>query len=112
MFDKNQLAGLMKKAQEMQKNMEKAQEEIAKLEIEGEAGAGMVKVIMTGKHDLKKVIIDDSIMDDKEMLEDLIAAAVNDANRKVEEQSSTKMGSATAGMPFGGGMPGGFKFPF
>ncbi len=112
MFDKNQLAGLMKKAQEMQKNMEKAQEEIAKLEIEGEAGAGMVKVIMTGKHDLKKVIIDDSVMDDKEMLEDLIAAAVNDANRKVEEQSSTKMGSATAGMPFGGGMPGGFKFPF
>ena len=112
MFDKNQLAGLMKKAQEMQKNMEKAQEEIAKLEIEGEAGAGMVKVIMTGKHDLKKVIIDDSVMDDKEILEDLIAAAVNHANRKVEEQSSTKMGSATAGMPFGGGMPGGFKFPF
>ena len=112
MFDKNQLAGLMKKAQEMQKNMEKAQEEIAKLEIEGEAGAGMVKVIMTGKHDLKKVIIDDSVMDDKEMLEDLIAAAVNDANRKVEEQSSVKMGSATARMPFAGGMPGGLKFPF
>lgn len=112
MFDKNQLAGLMKKAQEMQKNMEKAQEEIARLEVDGEAGAGMVKVIMTGKHDLKKVIIDDSVMDDKEMLEDLIAAAVNDANRKVEEQNSAKMGSATAGMPFGGGMPGGFKFPF
>lgn len=112
MFDKSQLAGLMKKAQEMQKNMEKAQEEIANLEVEGESGAGMVKVIMTGKHDLKKVIIDDAVMDDKEMLEDLIAAAVNDANRKVEEQSQAKMGSATAGMPFGGGMPGGLKFPF
>lgn len=112
MFDKGQLAGLMKKAQEMQKNMEKAQEEVAKLEVEGESGAGMVKVIMTGKHDLKKVSIDDSVMDDKEMLEDLIAAAVNDATRKIEEQTQAKMGSATAGMPFGGGMPGGFKLPF
>jgi DNA-binding YbaB/EbfC family protein len=101
----------MKKAQEMQKNLEKAQEEVAKLEIQGEAGAGMVKVIMTGKHDLKKVIIDDAVMDDKEMLEDLIAAAVNDANRKVEEQSQAKMGGVTAGMPFGG-LPGGMKFPF
>ena len=77
MFDKGQLAGLMKKAQEMQKNLEKAQEEVARLEVEGESGAGMVKVIMTGKHDLKKVTIDESVMDDKEMLEDLIAAAVN-----------------------------------
>ncbi|MDD3266266.1 MAG: YbaB/EbfC family nucleoid-associated protein [Burkholderiales bacterium] len=109
MFDKNQLAGLMKKAQEMQKNMEKAQEEIAKLEVEGESGAGMVKVIMTGKHDIKKVMIDESVMDDKEMLEDLIAAAINDANRKIEDQSQSKMGSATSGMP---SMPGGFKFPF
>ncbi|MBX9598682.1 MAG: YbaB/EbfC family nucleoid-associated protein [Burkholderiales bacterium] len=109
MFDKGQLAGLMKKAQEMQKNLEKAQEEVSRLEVEGESGAGMVKVIMTGKHDLKKVTIDESVMDDKEMLEDLIAAAVNDANRKVEEQSQAKMGSATAGMP---AMPGGFKFPF
>jgi DNA-binding YbaB/EbfC family protein len=112
MFDKGQLAGLMKKAQEMQKNMERAQEEVAKLEIEGVSGAGMVKVLMTGKHDIKKVSIDDAVMDDKEMLEDLIAAAVNDANRKVEEQSQAKMGSATAGMPFGGGLPGGFKLPF
>lgn len=112
MFDKGQLAGLMKKAQEMQKNMEKAQEEIAKMEINGESGAGMVKVIMTGKHDVKKVTIDDAVMDDKEMLEDLIAAAINDANRKVEEATQNKMGSATAGMPFGGGMPGGLKFPF
>ncbi len=112
MFDKGQLAGLMKKAQEMQKNMEKAQEEIAKLEVTGESGAGMVKVTMTGKHDIKKIDIDEAVMDDKEMLEDLIAAAVNDANRKVEEQTQAKMGSVTSGMPFGGGLPGGFKFPF
>lgn len=109
MFNKGQLAGLMKKAQEMQKSVEDAQEEIAKLEITGESGAGMVKVIMTGKHDLKKVTIDPSIMDDKEMLEDLIAAAVNDANRKVEAESASKMGGLTAGIP---GMPPGFKLPF
>lgn len=106
MFDKGQLAGLMKKAQEMQKNMEKAQEEVARLEVDGESGAGMVKVTMTGKHDIKKVTIDEAVMDDKEMLEDLIAAAVNDANRKVEEQSQAKMGAATAGLPSG------MKFPF
>lgn len=109
MFDKGQLAGLMKKAQEMQKNMELAQEEIAKMEAQGESGAGLVKVIMTGKHDLKQVIIDPSVMDDKEMLEDLIAAAVNDANRKIEEQSQAKMAKVSAGMP---AMPGGFKMPF
>lgn len=106
MFDKSQLAGLMKKAQEMQKNMEIAQEKVAKLEVHGESGAGMVKVIMTGKHDIKKVTIDPSIMDDKEMLEDLIAAAINDANRKVEEQTQSTMGPLTAGMPAG------FKLPF
>ncbi|MCE2705599.1 MAG: YbaB/EbfC family nucleoid-associated protein [Proteobacteria bacterium] len=106
MFDKSQLAGLMKKAQEMQETMQKAQEEIAKLEVNGESGAGLVKVLMTGKHDIKKVNIDPSIMDDKEMLEDLIAAAVNDANRKVDEQSSKKMEGATPGLP------GGFKLPF
>ena len=110
MFDKGQIAGMMKKAQEMQNNMQKAQEEIAKLEVNGEAGAGMVKVIMTGKHDLKKVTIDPAVMDDKEMLEDLIAAAVNDATRKVEEQSNAKMGNVTAGMPMGG--LGGLKLPF
>lgn len=109
MFDKGQLAGLMKKAQEMQKNMEKAQEELANLEIQGESGAGMVKVIITGKHDVKKVTIDPSILDDKEMLEDLVAAAVNDANRKLEEQSSSKMSGLTAGLP--GGL-GGLKLPF
>ncbi len=110
MFDKGQIAGMMKKAQEMQNNLQKAQEEIAKLEVNGEAGAGMVKVIMTGKHDLKKVTIDPAVMDDKEMLEDLITAAVNDATRKVEEQSNARMGSVTAGMPMGG--LGGLKLPF
>ena len=109
MFDKGQLAGLMKKAQEMQKNLEKAQEEVARLEVEGESGAGMVKVVMTGKHDLKKVTIDETVMDDKEMLEDLIAAAVNDANRKLESASNDKMGGLTAGLP--GGL-GGMKLPF
>ena len=109
MFDKGQLANLMKKAQEMQTNLQKAQEEVAKLEINGESGAGMVKVIMTGKHDIKKVTIDPTIMDDKEMLEDLIAAAINDANRKLEEQSATKMSGITPNIP---GMPAGFKLPF
>ena len=110
MFDKGQIAGMMKKAQEMQNNLQKAQEEIARLEVNGESGAGMVKVVMTGKHDLKKVTIDPSLMDDKEMLEDLIAAAVNDATRKVEEQTNARMGSVTAGMPMGG--LGGLKLPF
>ena len=109
MFDKNQLAGLMKKAQEMQQNMQKAQDEISKLEVHGESGAGMVKVVMTGKHDVKKVSIDQAVMADKEMLEDLIAAAINDATRKVEEHTSTKMGSVTSGLP--GGL-GGLKLPF
>src|SRR5579862_6253930 len=99
MFNKGQLAGLMKKAQEMQKKVEEAQRELAELEIHGEAGAGMVTVVMTGKHDLKSVHIDPSLMDDKEMLEDLIAAAVNDANRKLEKVTADKMGSATAGLP-------------
>src|SRR3990167_11501667 len=108
MFNKGQLAGLMKKAQEMQKNLEKAQDEIANLLIEGEAVAGMVKVTLTGKHDLKKVTIDPSIMDDKEMLEDLIAAAVNDANRKLEKASESKMGGLASAIPGLAGM----KLPF
>ena len=111
MFNKGQLAGLMKKAQEMQENMQKAQDEIASIEVNGESGAGMVKVIMTGKHDLKKVTIDETIMNDKEMLEDLIAAAVNDATRKIEEQSASKMNGVTSGMGMPGGM-GGLKLPF
>lgn len=103
------MGNIMKQAQEMQKNMQKAQEELANLEVTGEAGAGMVKVVMTGKHDIKKVEIDDSLMqDDKDMLEDLIAAAVNDANRRVEQTSQEKLSALTGGMQ----MPPGMKFPF
>ena len=111
MFDKGQLANLMKKAQEMQENLQKAQEEVAKLEVTGESGAGLVKVTMTGKHGVKKITIDPSIVDtaDIEMLEDLVAASINDAVRKVEEQSTSKMSGLTAGIP---GMPPGFKLPF
>lgn len=105
---KGGLAGLMKQAQQMQANMAKAQEELALMEVEGQAGAGAVKVTMTGKHDIKRVMIDSSVMDDKEMLEDLIAAAVNDANRRVESTSQEKMGAFTAGMQ----LPPGLKMPF
>ena len=105
---KGGLGNLMKQAQEMQKNMQAAQEEIAQMEINGEAGGGMVKVVMTGKHELVQVEIDDSLMDDKEMLEDLFAAAVNSASRKVEEVTQEKMGGLTAGM----NMPAGMKMPF
>lgn len=105
---KGGLGNLMKQAQEMQKNMQEAQEEIAKMEINGEAGGGMVKVVMTGKHELVRVEIDDSLMDDKEMLEDLFAAAVNSASRRVEEVTQEKMGGLTSGM----NMPPGMKMPF
>ena len=105
---KGGLGNLMKQAQEMQKNMQAAQEEIAQMEVSGEAGGGMVKVAMTGKHELVKVEIDDSLMDDKEMLEDLFAAAVNSASRRVEEVSQEKMGGLTEGM----NMPPGMKMPF
>ncbi len=105
---KGGLGNLMKQAQEMQKNMQAAQEEIAQMEVSGEAGGGMVKVAMTGKHELVKVEIDDSLMDDKEMLEDLFAAAVNSASRRVEEVSQEKMGGLTDGV----NMPPGMKMPF
>lgn len=106
---KGQLAGLMKQAQEMQENLKKAQEQIATMEIEGQAGAGLVKVVMTGRHDIKRVHIDSSLMsDDKEMLEDLVAAAVNDAVRKVESTTQEKMSGVTSGLP----LPPGMKFPF
>jgi len=110
MFNKGHIAGLMKQAQAMQENLKKAQEELATLEVEGEAGSGMVKVSMTGKHEVKRVQIDASLMsDDKEMLEDLLAVAVNDAVRRVEQVSQERMGKVTAGMP---GLPGGMKLPF
>jgi DNA-binding YbaB/EbfC family protein len=106
---KNQLAGLMKQAQQMQDNMKKAQEELASIEVEGLSGAGMVKVIMTCRHDVKRVTIDESLLkDDKDMLEDLIAAAVNDAVRRVESTVQEKMAGVTAGLP----LPPGFKMPF
>ncbi len=106
---KGQLAGLMKQAQQMQENLKKAQEEIAGMEVEGQAGAGMVKVVMTGRHDVKRVSIDPSLMgDDKEMLEDLIAAAVNDAVRRVEAATQEKMGGLTSGFA----LPPGMKLPF
>jgi len=106
---KAQLAGLMRQAQQMQENMRKLQEELAQAEVEGQSGAGMVKVTMTCKHDVKRVSIDPSLLgDDKEMLEDLVAAAVNDAARKVETAVQEKMGSVAGGL----GLPPGFKLPF
>ena len=105
---KNQLAGLMKQAQAMQENLRKAQEELATIEVEGQAGAGLVKVTMTCRHDVKRVSIDPSLLgDDKDMLEDLVAAAFNDGIRRAEETSQEKMGKLTAGMPQSPGM----KFP-
>jgi nucleoid-associated protein EbfC len=106
---KGQLAGLMKQAQQMQSNMQKMQEEVGRIEVEGQSGGGMVKVVMTCKHDCKRVTIDPTLLaDDKEMLEDLIAAAFNDAVRKSEAMMQEKMASITAGFP----MPPGFKMPF
>ena len=106
---KNQLAGLMKQAQAMQDNMKRAQDELALLEVEGVSGAGLVKVTMTCKHDVKRITIDPSLLaDDKDMLEDLVAAAFNDGVRRAEAVSAEKMGKLTAGMP----MPPGMKFPF
>ena len=105
---KGGMGNLMKQAQKMQEDMQKAQAEIANMEVNGQAGGGMVKVTMTGRHDVKRVEIDDSVMDDKEMLEDLLAAAVNDAVRQVEETSKERMSGLTAGLE----LPGGMKFPF
>jgi nucleoid-associated protein EbfC len=106
---KGGLGNLMKQAQMMQENMKKMQEQLAAMEVEGQAGAGMVKVVMNGRHDVKRVTIDPSLLsDDKDMLEDLVAAAVNDAVRKIDATSQEKMGALTAGM----GLPAGFKMPF
>ena len=106
---KGQLAGLMKQAQAMQDNLKRAQDELAHIEVEGQSGAGLVKITMSCKHDVKRVTIDPSLLaDDKDMLEDLVAAAFNDGLRRAEEVSSEKMGKLTAGMP----MPPGMKFPF
>jgi nucleoid-associated protein EbfC len=106
---KQQLAGLMKQAQAMQDNLKRAQDELALMEVEGVSGAGLVKVTMTCKHDVKRITIDPSLLaEDKDMLEDLVAAAFNDGVRRAEAVSQEKMGKLTAGMP----MPPGMKFPF
>ena len=106
---KGGIGNIMKQAQKMQENMQKMQEEVAQLEVEGQSGGGMVKVVMTGRHDVKRISIDDSLYgDDKDMLEDLVAAAVNDAVRQVEKTSEEKMSSVTGGMD----LPPGFKMPF
>jgi DNA-binding YbaB/EbfC family protein len=111
MFNKGQLAGLMKQAQAMQDNLKKAQDELAFIEVTADAGAGLVKVTMTCKHDVKRVEIDASLLvaEDKDMLEDLVAAAFNAAVRKAEDLSQEKLGKITAGMP---ALPGGMKMPF
>jgi DNA-binding YbaB/EbfC family protein len=109
MFNKGQLAGLMKQAQQMQDNMKRVQEELATLEVEGQSGAGLVKVQMTCKYNVRRVSIDPSLVgDDRDMLEDLVAAAFNDAARKAEALSQEKLSAATAGMP----LPPGMKLPF
>jgi DNA-binding YbaB/EbfC family protein len=102
------IGNLMKQAQKLQADMQKAQEELARMEVTGQAGGGMVSVIMTGRHDVKRVSIDPSLMtDDKEMLEDLIAAAVNDAVKQLEQTSQDRMSGLTSGF----NIPG-FKMPF
>jgi len=106
---KGGLGNLMKQAQQMQENMKKAQAELANIEVEGQAGSGMVKVVMTCRHEVKRVMIDDSLVgDDKDMLEDLIVTAFNDAARKAEATSEQRMSGLTAGLP----LPPGMKLPF
>ncbi len=105
---KGGLGNIMKQAQKMQADMEKAQAELANLEITGQSGGGLVSVTMTGRHDVRRVSIDDSLFDDKEMLEDLISAAINDAVRRVEEASKERMADMTSGIP----LPPGMKLPF
>jgi len=103
------IGNIMKQAQDMQANLQKAQEEIANIEVTGESGAGLVKVVMNGRHEVKRVEIDDSLYnDDKEMLEDLMAAAANDANQRLDKVSKEKMSSVTAGL----NLPPGMKLPF
>ena len=105
---KGAMAGLMKQAQQMQENMKKMQDQLASVEVEGESGAGMVKVTMTCKYDVRRVSIDEGVMDDREMLEDLVAAALNDAVRKVESTTQERMAAFTSGL----NLPPGMKLPF
>ena len=106
---KGGIGNLMKQAQVMQENMKKLQEQLAVMEIEGQAGSGLVKVVMTGRHEVRRVTIAPALLgDDREMLEDLVTAAFNDAARKVEATTQEKMSAATAGLP----LPPGMKLPF
>ena len=106
---KNALAGIMQQAQKMQDNFKKAQEELAAIEVQGESGGGLITIIMTGKREVRKVSIDPSLLgDDKDMLEDLVAAAINDAVHKVSKMKKEKMADVTAGIP----IPPGFQMPF
>lgn len=105
---KGGLADLMKKAQELQSNLQKTQQELEAMEVTGESGGGMVKITMNGRHDVRRVDIDPTSLDDKEMLEDLVAAAINDSIRKVEKLSKEKMSDVAGGL----GLPAGFKLPF
>jgi nucleoid-associated protein EbfC len=106
---KGGIGNLMKQAQKMQENLQKAQQELASMEITGESGGGLVQVVMTGRHEVRRVAIDDSLLsDDKDMLEDLVAAAINDAVHKVERTTQEKF----AGMAGGMGLPADFKLPF
>lgn len=106
---KGQIAGLMRQAQQMQENMKKAQDELGNIEVEGVSGGGLVKVTMTCRNDVRRITIDPSLLeDDKDMLEDLVAAAFNDALRKAESTSQEKMSALTAGLP----LPPGMSFPF
>ena len=110
MFNKGQLAGLMKQAQAMQDSIKKAQDDLANIEVTAESGAGLVKITMTCKHDVRRVSIDKSLLtEDQDMLEDLVAAAFNAAVRKVEDTSSKTMSALSAGIP---GLPPGIKLPF
>ncbi|MDN4503655.1 YbaB/EbfC family nucleoid-associated protein [Alteromonadaceae bacterium BrNp21-10] len=106
---KGGMGNMMKQAQQMQERMQKSQEELATIEVTGESGAGLVKVVMTCNHNVRRVDIDPSLMeDDKEMIEDLVAAAINNAVSRVQETTKQKMEGVTGGMP----MPPGFKMPF
>lgn len=106
---KNALGNMMQQAQKMQEDVQKAQDELATMQTQGESGGGLVSIIMTGKREVRKISIDDSLLgDDKDMLEDLVAAAINDAVHKVSKMKEEKMGAVTAGMP----LPPGFQMPF
>lgn len=106
---KNPLGNLMQQAQKMQEDLKKAQEEIEAMQVQGESGGGLVTIIMTGKREARKVTIDDSLLgEDKDMLEDLVAAAINDAVNKVAKMKKEKMAAVTAGLP----LPPGFQMPF